>query len=236
MENGRMSLLERIARGALGVGLLSYDGFHTSAVWALVGVIPLLTALLNFCPLYMVLKRRPQGAAAGAGAPSPEVPSSLESIAATPAATETVEPEAEPEPPARSQGKSTGHRKAKGKLRSARSHRPNAPKAGEILHATDGTFDKLVLESPVPVLVDFWAEWCAPCRALAPTIAELAREMGDRARIVKVDVERARQVAGEYGIRSIPTFALFQGGEVSDVLIGLQSKDKLARLLHRAAN
>ncbi len=103
-----------------------------------------------------------------------------------------------------------------------------------MLHATDGSFEKLVLESPVPVLVDFWAEWCGPCRALAPTIAELAREVGERARVVKVDVERARQVAGEYGIRSIPTVALFSGGEVKDVLIGLQSKEKLARLLERA--
>jgi thioredoxin 1 len=237
MENGRMSLIERVARGALGLGLLAYYGFHTSAVWALVGIIPLLTALLNFCPLYL-LRRRPSLASASASSSAPEVQAPLQVSGVGETETSASEAEGEAEPgaaPATAHGKSTGHRKAKGKLRRAKPV-GNAPVAGKVLHATDGTFDKLVLESPVPVLVDFWAEWCAPCRAMAPAIDELARELGDRARIVKVDVERARQVAGEYGIRSIPTLALFQGGEVGDVLVGLQSKDKLARLLQRAAN
>lgn len=237
MEHGRMSNLERVARGALGLGLLAYYGFNTSAVWALVGVIPLLTAILNFCPLYL-LRRRPVAAPATAG--GPELPIVQAQSTATAAASEPEPapepgPEVEPSETPRPR-RSTGHRKAKGKVRSAHLKRRHEVQAGGVLHATDGTFQKLVLESPVPVLVDFWAEWCGPCRALAPTIEELAREMGDRARVVKVDVERARQVAGEYGIRSIPTVALFQGGEVADVLVGLQSKEKLARLLQRAAN
>jgi len=234
MGNGRMASLERVVRGALGLGLLAYYGFHTTALWALVGVIPLLTAILNFCPLYL-FRRRPAAASAagaGVGVSSAEAPEMTLEASAPAEATEGPEPELDEREASGPTRKSTGHRKAKGKLR-----RPKRePAAGSVLHATDATFEKLVLESPVPVLVDFWADWCAPCRALAPTIEALAREMGERARIVKVDVERARQVAGEYGIRSIPTVALFQGGEVADVLVGLQSKEKLSRLLQRAAN
>jgi thioredoxin 1 len=110
------------------------------------------------------------------------------------------------------------------------------PAAGEgaVLHATDASFSRLVLEHDGPVLVDFWAPWCAPCRAVAPALEELAREHAGRARIVKVDVDQCPRTASAYGIRSIPTLALFRGGEQVEVLVGLQSKERLGGLLARA--
>ena len=107
--------------------------------------------------------------------------------------------------------------------------------SGKVAHANDRTFGSLVLEADRPVLVDFWAEWCGPCKAVAPILDELAQEVGESARIVKVNVDSSPSTAGQFGIRSIPTMVLFKGGEVADVLVGLQSKAKLSRLLARAA-
>lgn len=101
------------------------------------------------------------------------------------------------------------------------------------LNVTDDTFETDVLNSDVPVLVDFWAEWCAPCRALAPTIDELATDFDGRAKVVKVDVDKAQQIAVKYGIQSIPTVAIFKGGEVVDMKVGLSSKDDLADRLEK---
>ncbi|KAA3618635.1 MAG: thioredoxin [Calditrichaeota bacterium] len=88
-------------------------------------------------------------------------------------------------------------------------------------------FDSEVIKSDKPVLVDFWAAWCAPCRALAPTIEELAEEMGDSAKIGKVDTDSNQELAMQYGIRSIPTVMIFNKGEVVEQFIGVQPKSVL---------
>lgn len=102
------------------------------------------------------------------------------------------------------------------------------------MNVTDDSFEAEVLQSDVPVLVDFWAEWCAPCRALAPTIDELADDFVGKAKVAKVDVDQAQQTAVKYGIQSIPTVAIFKGGEVVDMRVGLSSKEDLSDRLETA--
>jgi len=94
----------------------------------------------------------------------------------------------------------------------------------EITDVTDATFDTEVLKSETPVLVDFWAEWCAPCRAIAPIVKELADDYGDKVKIVKVNIDESPQTPGNYGIRSIPTILAFQGGQVVGQLQGARPK------------
>ena len=84
-----------------------------------------------------------------------------------------------------------------------------------------------VMESDKPVLVDFWAEWCGPCRAIAPVVEELANEMSDKVKIAKADVDKNQQLAGQLGIRSIPTLLLFKDGVVQEQMVGALSKDAL---------
>jgi thioredoxin 1 len=90
-----------------------------------------------------------------------------------------------------------------------------------------------VLSSSKPVLVDFWAGWCAPCRMLAPTFEKLAEKYGNEILFAKLDVDKLPEIAGQFGIQSIPTLLLLQGGEVVAQIVGLQSYDKLASLLDR---
>ena len=101
--------------------------------------------------------------------------------------------------------------------------------------ATDDTFQEIVLDSDVPVLVDFWATWCAPCRVIAPTVAELASEYEGRAKVVKVDVDNNQRVAMDYGIRSIPTLMFFKDGRPVDQLIGVVAKRTLTERLEALA-
>ncbi len=103
----------------------------------------------------------------------------------------------------------------------------------EVIHAGEATFDKAVLQSDVPVLVDFWATWCAPCRAIAPILDELAQEFDGKARIVKIDVDENPSLASQYGIRSIPTLFVFKNGEKVDATMGMQPKAQLSSLLNK---
>ncbi|TFG87822.1 MAG: thioredoxin TrxA [Chromatiales bacterium] len=100
-----------------------------------------------------------------------------------------------------------------------------------IVHVTDDTFDTKVLKSSRPVLVDFWAEWCGPCKAIAPILEQISVEYQDRLEIAKVDVEGAQTTAMKYGIRSIPTLILFKGGIVEAQHVGIVSKEQLQKLL-----
>ncbi len=88
------------------------------------------------------------------------------------------------------------------------------------LEVTDDNFESDVLQSSVPVLVDFWAEWCAPCRAIGPTIDQVADATAGKAKVGKVNVDHARNVAVKYGIMSIPTILVFKGGQVTQKFVG----------------
>lgn len=98
---------------------------------------------------------------------------------------------------------------------------------------TDQNFDEQVLKSPKPVLVDFWAPWCAPCRMMAPTVEAVAGEYADRAVVGKLNVDDNQGVAGKYNIRGIPTLLLFKDGEVREQVVGATSKDAVTKMIDK---
>ena len=103
-----------------------------------------------------------------------------------------------------------------------------------VLELTDDNFDAEVIGSDQPVLVDFWAEWCMPCRMLAPTIEELADEFNGRVKVGKVDTDSNRDVSAKFGISAIPTIILFKNGEIVRKFVGVASKQEFAQEMEKA--
>jgi len=103
----------------------------------------------------------------------------------------------------------------------------------QTLEFSDQNFEQDVLKSPQPVLVDFWATWCAPCRMMSPTVDAVAAEYAGRAKVGKLNVDENASVASRYGVRSIPTLLLFKGGEIQEQLVGTVPKDTLSKLLDK---
>ena len=95
---------------------------------------------------------------------------------------------------------------------------------GNAVAVTEQTFDTEVLQSTVPVLVDFWAAWCGPCRAIAPAVEEIATEYAGKLKVVKIDVDENPDVAGRYAVLGIPTLILFKGGKVAERMVGAMPK------------
>jgi thioredoxin 1 len=100
-----------------------------------------------------------------------------------------------------------------------------------VKEVTDQSFDQEVLQSEEPVLVDFWAAWCAPCRMLAPTIDQVADDYAGKAKIVKLNVDDNAETSARYNIRGIPTLLLFKGGEVKEQIVGATSKDHISKAI-----
>ena len=187
-----------------------------AADWRLTALATLLIAggLMSLCPLSgecplvrMVSRRAEKNPVARpeASAPTP----ALQSPDETPRAGPFV-------PPARREAMSTVESK------------PDS--IGRVLHADLESFEQIVLESEVPVLVDFYADWCRPCQLLTPVLEELAQEMPD-AKIVKVNVDDSRQLAGHFGVSSIPALMVFKDGKLVDSRLGVVDKASLKQML-----
>ncbi|MGB8951829.1 MAG: thioredoxin [Candidatus Aminicenantales bacterium] len=101
----------------------------------------------------------------------------------------------------------------------------------EVLEITDINFDEEVLKSPLPVLVDFWAVWCVPCKMIASLVEAIAQEYKDRIKVVKLNVDENMKVPSRYGIRGIPTLLFFKNGELKETIVGALPKDKVVGII-----
>ena len=101
----------------------------------------------------------------------------------------------------------------------------------QITHVTDESFEPEVLKSDVPVLVDYWAEWCGPCKAIAPVLDEVAKQYGSKLKVAKVNVDENQEIPKKYGIRGIPTLMLFKNGNIEATKVGALSKSQLTAFL-----
>ena len=106
--------------------------------------------------------------------------------------------------------------------------------AENVMEFSDENFELEVLKADIPVLVDFWAVWCGPCKAISPIVEEIANDYSDKVKVGKMDVDRNNQVAMKYGIRSIPTLLVFNNGEVVDQIIGNVGKESIESMLNKA--
>ena len=98
---------------------------------------------------------------------------------------------------------------------------------GSVVHVTESNFEEEVVKSDVPVLVDFWAEWCGPCKMIAPILDEIAKEYGEKLKICKIDVDSNPDIAPKFGIRGIPTLIMFKDGNAESTKVGAVSKSQL---------
>ena len=103
----------------------------------------------------------------------------------------------------------------------------------ELLQVTDKNFEEEILKSKLPAMVDFWAEWCGPCRIVGPVVEELAKVYKDKIKIVKMDVDKNRETPIKFGIRNIPTLILFKDGQVTQTIIGAQPKSHIEEELKK---
>ena len=106
--------------------------------------------------------------------------------------------------------------------------------SNDVVTLEDGTFDNEVLKSDIPVLVDFWAVWCGPCKAIAPVVEQIAKDFKGKVKVAKMDIDHNQQVAQKFNIRSIPTLLVFKGGKVVDTVIGAD-KTRILESVRKAA-